>query len=41
MTSPPALRPAVDQLVSPAAAGCLAAAIGRFAVNLAPEAERA
>ena len=35
MTSPSALRPAGDRLVSPAEA------IGRFAVNLAPEAERA
>ena len=42
MTSPPALRPAGDRLVSPADAGRLgAAAIGRFAVNLAPESERA
>ena len=41
MTSPPAFRPAGDRLVSPADAGRLAAAIGRVALNLALEAERA
>ena len=35
MTSPPALRPVGDRLVSPAEA------IGRVALNLALEAERA
>ena len=42
MTSPPGFRPAGDRLVCPADAGRLgAAAIGPFAANLAPEAERA